>query len=940
MRIGPEKRWPRRRSRMFVAAALATLVIDGGIASAAATDPFGTHRVGEVTGLGLLLPSNQLVDPIGERHLVTNGKLLSSSPSPDGRFLAALTAGRSVALTIFDLQTGAIVQQAGTSPSVAVHISSDNVGQEGPFYSPDGRTLWMPQSRGFECFAVSPADGTLSGLAFVRIPNRAPTPAGTLPVPAGAAFSSDGSTLYVALNGQNALAVVNVDPARPCTTIGPWQRYPVGNAPRQVQLIGRKAYVSNEGGRPAGGGDFALNSYGTAMVSDPITGAATTGTVSVVDFDHGGVTSSIDVGLHPTALYRHGDALFVTNTGSDSVSIIDTTSDQVVQTFDTSPLPGENAGYHPNAVVMPDDGHVLVSLARANALAVYRYEGPQKPVSYEGLLPTDYYPAELTLDPNRRDVVVTNERGIGAGGPTSTIDKGPGTHPATGHNTFDVTGSLTIFPMPAESHLRRWTRKVFRQNNWRHSPVESEPGSSDVAPRPVPKRIGELSPIKHVFLVIKENRTYDQVLGDMRNGDGDPSLAQFGDRVTPNMHALSSQFTLFDNAYNIGTNSPEGHNWLMEADNPEYVESQFGEYQRSYDSFDDALGHQRGGFLWTAAAAAGQATRVYGEYNPFMTGPTPRPSWSDWYCDSQILEGKAQGPLPVPIDAYQTHSPMPALNTITDHQFPRYDLSVPDQYRVDMWLSEFQQFEQTGDLPNLNLIWLPADHTSGLSPSLPYPVAEVADNDLALGRVADAVSHSPFWASSAIFALEDDSQNGVDHIDGNRGPLEIISPYALHGAVDSHYYTQLNVIRTIEQILGITPMNQKDRAATPMRAAFTSTPDLTPYAAQPNHVALTYGLSQQPTCGSGTSAAPTAAVHSPPQPPPAAADLPERWTDWSEKQHFSGSQATPDYADPERLNRITWYLSHNWRTPYPGDDKLLIPDHVPGTDNAPSDNGG
>jgi YVTN family beta-propeller protein len=924
---------------MLGAAALAALHIGGGIA-VAADDPFGTHRVGEMTRRGLLLPSNQLVDPIGQRHLVSDGKLLSSAPSPDGRFLAALTAGRSVALTIFDLRTGAIVQQAGTSPSVAVQISSDNVGQDGPIYSPDGKTLWMPQLRGFQCFSVDPTDGTVTAFAFVRIPNPVPVAPGTFPLPAGAAFSSDGKTLYAALNGQNALAVVSLDPAQPCATTGAWRRYPVGNAPRQVQVIGGKAYVSNEGGRQAAPGDFALNSYGTPMLSDPITGATTTGTVSVVDLEHGGVTESIDVGLHPTALYRHGDALFVTNTGSDSVSIIDTTSEQVVQTFAIRPLPGQNAGYHPDALVMPDDGHVLVSLGRANALAVYGYQGPQAPASYEGLLPTDYYPAELTLDPNDGHVVVTNERGIGARGPTSTIDKGPGTHPVTGHNTFDVTGSLTIFAMPADSDLRRWTGRVFRQNNWRRTPVGRAPGPADVALQPVPERIGEPSPIKHVFLIIKENRTYDQVLGDMPNGDGEPSFAQFGARVTPNAHALSSRFTLFDNAYNIGTNSPEGHNWLMEADNPEYVESQFGEYERSYDSFNDALGHQRGGFLWTAAARAGQRTRVYGEYSPYLTGPAPRPSWSDWYCDSQILEGKAQGPLPVPIDAYQTYSPMPALNAITDHLFPRYDLSIPDQYRVDMWLSEFRQAEQTGDLPNLNLIWLPDDHTSGLSPAMPYPIAEVADNDLALGRIADAVSHSQFWASSAIFALEDDSQNGVDHIDGNRGPLELISPYALHGAVDSHYYTQLNVIRTIEQILGMTPMNQKDRAATPMRAAFTSTPDLTRYTTQPNQVPLTYGLSQQPTCGSDTSTTSNAAIQSPPQPPAPAADLAKQWKDWSEKQHFSGSQAAPDYADPERLNRLTWYLSHNWKTPYPGDDKLLAPDEVPGTDNTPSDNTG
>jgi DNA-binding beta-propeller fold protein YncE len=592
---------------------------------------------------------------------------------------------------------------------------------------------------------------------------------------------------------------------------------------------------------------------------------------------------------------------------------------------------------------MPDDTHVLVSLGRANALAVYGYEGPHAPVAYEGLLPTDYYPVGLAIDPDGGGVVVTNERGVGSGAAATTIDKGPGTQPATGHGTYDVTGSLTDFTMPAEAQMSRWTHVVFRQNNWNQNDAHSAPGSGHAAPQPVPKRLGDPSPIKHVFLIIKENRTYDQVLGDMPGGNGEASYAQFGHSVTPNAHALSSQFGLFDNAYDIGTNSAEGHNWLMQADNPEYVESQFGEYERSYGSSDDALGHQRGGFLWNAAAAAGQTTRVYGEYNPFMnataSGPPAPPSWSDWYCDSQILEGNAQGPLPVPIDAYRTHSPMPALDAITDGEYPHFDLSVPDQYRVDMWLREFEQSERTGDLPNLNLMWLPDDHTSGLSPHMPYPVAEVADNDLALGRVVDAISHSRFWASSAIFVIEDDSQNGVDHVDGHRGPLEVISPFVAHGAVDSHYYTQLNVIRTIEQILGITPMNQKDRAATPMRAAFNATPDLTPYTVQPNQVPLTYGLSTQPSCGTRGSA-PQATVQSPPQPPAAAADLAKQWQDWSERQHFSGAKAVADYADPARLNRIIWYLSHNWTSPYPGDDKLLAPDDVPPDGNAPDTSDG
>ncbi|MEV4327018.1 alkaline phosphatase family protein [Microbispora rosea] len=896
-----------RRTRLLAAATAALVVTGGGIAYAS-TDVFGTQQVGQTTDKGLVVSSDQYINPIGERLVIDNGKIMSSSLSPDGTHLAASVTDGGMALVIVDLKNWKVQQVVGNNAAANLRITDNLVGQEGPTYSPDGSQLWLGRADGFTRFTVNP-DGSLAAPVNIAIAAQGSKRA----LVGEPVFSADGKTVYVAVNGQNR--VVAMDAA----TGAIQQSWAVGNAPRDMVMVGTKLYVSNEGGRPAKPGETTINSYGTQVPADPKTGATTTGTVSVIDLANpSAVPSSIDVGLHPTSLYVKNGALFVTNTATNDVSVIDTAADKVVQTIATQPWPQSSVGYEPDAVTLTDDGHLLVTLGRANAVAVYRYTSPQEPVSYVGLLPTDYFPAEITTVGDQ--VLISNTRGIDARRPTT----------AAGHGTHDTTSSLQRFTLPDDKEIAKSTATVFEQNGWGKNDVKIAHGNKQKA-EPVPKRLGDPSTIKNVFLIVKENRTYDQVLGDIPEGNGDPSLAQYGENVTPNQHALARQFGLYDNTYDIGTNSAEGHNWLMQADNPEYTESSAGQYLRSYDTEDDALGHQRTGFIWSGAQAAGKTVRNFGEFHQFLTKPSGA-TWQNLYCDTKNMEATGAN------TAYtlNSSSPIPSLNDVSVHGFPKFDTSVPDIYRYEIWKRDFD----ANGPANLNMFWLSSDHTGG-------PVngaGQVADNDLAVGKIVDKISHSKYWKDSAIFVVEDDSQAGTDHVDGHRAPIQIISPWAKHGTVDSRYYTQITMIRTIEQILGIQPMNQKDSAATPMAAAFTNKPDYTPFTALPNRTSLTLGLSGStlPSCGADTPAPqnPAAAAAPSAKVPADKQEIAKKWGAWKSHQAFNGPAARADSGNPEQMNRFSWYEAHDYKKPYPGDGEIYAPDQVPGAYIPSSDNDG
>jgi YVTN family beta-propeller protein len=939
----PSRQWSLHRlstsvrssKPLSIAAASCVLILLGGGVAAASTIEFGQHEVGSQYENGEQIASNQVIKPIGDRLTTPFGKIMGSTVSPDGRYLVGTSADRSVDLQVFDLKTYKPVAAAGTLAAASFaaaaanagygtmayqQITDGSVGQEGPVFSPDGKFLYAPVATGLVRYPFNP-DGSLGAGTKISIP----TADGKQALTAGMAFSPDGSTLYAAVNGQNT--VVAIDPVNGAVK----RTFATGIAPRQLKFVGTKLYVSDEGGRQAVAGEATMGSYGTQVPADTTLGTSTTGTLSVIDTANASApASSIDVQLHPTAMDLDGSTLYVANTNSDTVSVVDTAANKVVQTIATQPWASSQAGYEPTGISMQGD-HLLVSLGRANAIAVYKVNrhDPKDPASYIGLLPTDYYPGNVASVDG--EVVVTNVRGIDARGPELSFSKGPGTTTATGHGTHSTTASLTKFALPGDDQIRKYTETVFQQNGWDASSVK-EAVAADAAKVPaaaVPKRIGDPSTIKHVFLIVKENRTYDQVYGDMKQGNGDAALAQFGAKVTPNQHALASQFGLYDNTYDIGTNSAEGHNWMMQGDNPAYTETSAGEYKRSYDTEEDVLGHQRTGFLWTSIQAAGNTARNFGEFE-YGEGKPAGATWQDYYCAARsTMDGGDPAQLFTPALQMHASSAIPSLNAIADPNAAPFDTAVPDVYRYETWK---QDFEKNGP-KNFQMTWLSSDHTGGTAD----PEAQVADNDLAVGKIVDEISHSQYWKDSAIFIAEDDSQDGADHVDGHRAPVQVISPYAVHGKTVSTFYSQINMIRTIQQILGAQPLNQKVSAATPMFDAFTDKPDMTPYSAVPNEVPLTEGVKAAPACGTdtlgktgaaaaavNTAAAQAAAV------PSSMQDIAEQWDTWSEQQHLTGNGAKEDFANPYLFNRWTWYQAHSWKTPYPGDAAIYGPNDVPG----------
>jgi len=377
----------------------------------------------------------------------------------------------------------------------------------------------------------------------------------------------------------------------------------------------------------------------------------------------------------------------------------------------------------------------------------------------------------------------------------------------------------------------------------------------------------------------------------------------FGGKDTPNMHRLVQRFPLLDNFYDPSRQSADGHQWIVEGLAPYQDDIQAPDWVRSYPGGNagDSLAYQPKGFLFQESVAAGLSTKIYGEYveEDFFPTPLGHPTWEQFYQDTQNFEAGKETTL-LYQNAVVANSTIPAVEDHLITNFPQFDLNIPDQFRVDIWLQDFQHDLADGTVPVFSILWIMDDHTGGP----PTPDAEQADNDLAVGRVIDTISHSAVWKTSAIFIEEDDAQNGVDHVDGHRSPGYIVSPYAVqYGPTDHTYYTQVNMTRTIEQILGLTPMNQFDLLASPMFTDFTNTPHFGAWDHVPNEVPLDQGVTSQ-----------TAPVN----------ELEKAWRA-TKVQMFAGKSTKPDSEDPVVMNHLTWYEATGFKRPFPGETKVRPP---------------
>jgi YVTN family beta-propeller protein len=658
-----------------------------------------------------------------------------------------------------------------------------------------------------------------------------------------------------------------------------------------VVLVGDKAYVSNWAGREPGPHDTAGPSGIAPPVRvDPRRHIASDGSVSVVDLAAGREIRQIPVGLHPCGLAATPDRRYVlvANANSDSVSVIQSRDDRVVETIGVRPDEKLLFGSAPNAVAVGADGTTLyVSNGGNNAVALIRLAPPQSRLL--GCLPVGWYPAGLVLDAARGTLCVANVKGIGPRSGAGFRRRPFGKEGPPAYNSHDDQGSVSLVALPRAEDLPAATQIVLANNRLTQATSALAPPRKDAAACPVPQRHGEPSLFKHVLYVIKENRTYDQVLGDVARGEGDPRLCIYGRDVTPNHHKLAEEFVLLDNFYCSGAVSADGHQWTDEAYVTDYLEKAFGGWPRSYPhEGNDALAYAGSGFLWDNALARGRSLRVYGE---FVSGRVqwkdsarrPPPTFSDVYRDFLVRSGEIE------IRATAT------IKTLEPYICPRsiaFPLTVPDVYRAEQFVRELREFERAGELPNLMFLTLPQDHTSGTRPGYATPAASVADNDLALGRVVEAVSHSRFWPETCIFVVEDDPQDGFDHVDGHRTVALVISPYTRRHARQSSNYNQTSMVRTIELILGLPPMNQFDASATAMAGCFTDRPDRTPYEAVPNVVAIDEVNPE------------VSAIRDPRQ---------RHWAQVSLRLPLDEA----DEADEDTLNRILWHAARGSDETYP-----------------------
>lgn len=846
----------RRRSFAFVplGSLLAISLLGTEAAAVVAQDevtsqdagPVAEERVGRIRAGRVVTPVNQVLTPFGRQVELEGLRPQALALSPDRRLL--VVSGKTSELVILDSEHGTIRQRVpfpkpqdakippGSSPNILKPDESGQVSYTGLLFSADGSRIYVSDVNGaIQVFAVSPA-GDVSAHQTIVLP-AANAPRRQAEIPSGLALSADGRLLYVCGNLSNQLLEIELASGKVLRS------FPVGAAPYTVVLVGDKAFVSNWGGRRPGPGDLTGPAgRGTEVRVDPVRHIANEGSVSILSLTDATRSTEVIAGLHASALAASPDgrSVLCCNAGSDNLTVIDVTSEQVVETLWVKHRPSDLFGASPNAIcVDPSGNRIYVANGSQNAIAVLHFEPEKRGHSkLLGFIPVGWFPGALVFDPQRNSVYAANIKGLPA---VAKIDEETG---KPGFNSHHYHGTLSLVPVPKDSELPGLSELV-QKNLRRGAIVEAAfPPREGQPKRAIPQRIGEPSLIEHVVYIIKENRTYDQVFGALDRGNGRPELCVFGEAITPNQHRLVREFVLMDNTYCAGILSADGHQWSTTAFSTDYMEKSFAGFPRSYpdgmgEDESDALAYSPAGFLWDNATLHGKSIRNYGEFmvpavrwkNADRQGTPDFPAcYRTWQAGTwktgmgEVLFRSAPA-----IETIRPYSPV---------EYVGWEMAVPDQYRADFVLRELQEYEARGEYPNLVIICLPNDHTSGTSPGWPTPAACIADNDLAFGRIVEALSHSRFWPKMAILAIEDDPQAGWDHVSGYRTTAYCISPYARRGALVSTQYNTTSILRTIEQILGLPPMNQFDASATPMFACFTDTSDLRPFPAVPNRIPL------------------------------------------------------------------------------------------------------
>lgn len=637
--------------------------------------------------------------------------------------------------------------------------------------------------------------------------------------------------LYVVLNGNNKVIKQDLNTG---DTI--WVADP-GVAPYGLTMAAGKLYVTNWAGRHPAPDDKEVAGipWGAARINNDKGGSTREGSVTIIQPTKGTILKELVVGLHPNEIIsdREGKYVYLTNSNSDNVTVINTLTDETDETISVRLQPDINPffGDSPNGLCLSTDEKTLfVANGLDNAIAVIKLKNRGLPTdeqqhsSIEGFLPTGAYPSSVTISGSGYLYVsnleaATAHLGIHNSATANEI-----------YNSHNMLASVSVIPFHNRKNLTAYTDTVIALNDLSRALSGREKPRDNVKPKPVPDRIGEPSVFKHVVYIIKENRTYDQVLGDMKQGNGDPGICTFGAEITPNTHKLAEEFLLLDNFHVSGKCSAEGHQWTDASIVTDYIEKNMRAWFRSYPHVQtDALVYAPTGFLWDNAVTQGRSVQIYGEAS--LPDLNDTLDWSDIY---QLYKSGKK----VEFTNYSTIEP---VRSILSQTYPSVgELIFPDVMRADILAKEIHDYEaMPGDkLPELMIVALPNDHTSGMRPGSPTPRAMVADNDYALGKIVEAFSKSRFWESTVIFVVEDDSQSGWDHVSAYRTVAQVISPYTRTGKTVHAYYTQPSMVRTIEQILGLPPMNIQDAIANTMTGCFASVPDKTPYKAVLNKIPI------------------------------------------------------------------------------------------------------